>query len=153
MSRHPLHNTWRNIQSRCNYKTSPDYHRYGGRGIKVLWRDFWEFVDAVGDKPSPLHSLDRIDNDGHYETSNVRWVLPVEQNRNMRCNRWVTWNGETLLLGDWAKRFGQNYTAFESCYRLHGMADAVAYFTMKRDGLLQKGKRAGGFKWSSWSTR
>jgi hypothetical protein len=65
---HPLYSTWINMRSRCSNPTLPNYHLYGGRGIKVCdeWNDFHRFIADMGPKPTPLHSIERKDNDGHY---------------------------------------------------------------------------------------
>jgi len=69
------------------------FPRYGGRGIRLHpeWVEaapFLAYIAAVlGPRPSPRHSLDRIDNDGHYEPGNLRWATFEEQNRNRRASR------------------------------------------------------------------
>lgn len=76
---------WLEMKRRCNKPNSPGYHRYGGRGIKVCdeWvKDFQAFFRYIGPKPSPTHSVDRIDPDGNYEPGNVRWATPKEQANN-----------------------------------------------------------------------
>lgn len=83
----PEYQAWTDICRRC---TNPDFKQwkdYGGRGIRVCdeWlNSFDAFLSHVGRKPSPKHSIDRIDNDGHYEPGNVRWATRSEQERNKR---------------------------------------------------------------------
>jgi hypothetical protein len=82
----PSYKSWWNMRNRCNNPKNKDYARYGGRGIKVdpAWDDFHQFIEDVGEKPSPQHSIDRINNDGNYEPGNVRWATRQEQTHNSR---------------------------------------------------------------------
>lgn len=84
--RHPLYDRWRGMWSRCRNRNHSAFSYYGGRGIRVCdrWRDFTAFVADVGAPPSPAHTLDRTDNNGHYEPGNVRWATPTEQQANTR---------------------------------------------------------------------
>lgn len=100
---------WQSMKSRCYYKKGPAYADYGGRGITVCdrWRNSYEaFLADVGRRPSPSHSLNRIDNDGNYEPGNVEWATIAQQARNTRRNRFLSINGERLCVLDWAARVG-----------------------------------------------
>jgi len=68
---------------RCEQPSREQYLLYGGRGIKFLFKDFDEFYSVLGKKPEK-HSLDRIDNNGHYCPENVKWSTQSEQNKNRR---------------------------------------------------------------------
>lgn len=83
----PEYKCWQQIKQRCLNPNHRAYPNYGGRGITIAleWVDDFEaFLVHVGFRPTPKHSLDRINNDRGYEPGNVRWVSWVEQNRNRR---------------------------------------------------------------------
>lgn len=103
---------WNGMNQRCTNPNIDRFSCYGGRGIHVCeeWRTSFErFFADLGPSPSRTHSLERIDNDGHYEPGNVRWATKTEQSRNTRRNVPLTLNGETLLLTEWAKRLGTGH--------------------------------------------
>ena len=86
----PIFRIWSLMKNRCNNPKSKDYKNYGGRGIKVCeeWeRDFLSFKNHIGERPSNLHSIDRINNEGNYEPGNVKWSTRKEQNNNKRNNK------------------------------------------------------------------
>jgi hypothetical protein len=84
--RHPLYSTWKRMRQRCYDRNCADFRYYGGRGIMICerWHDFTAFLADVGDRPPGL-TIDRINNDGNYEPSNVRWASRTEQARNKRA--------------------------------------------------------------------
>lgn len=81
-------NTYRDAKNRCTNPRHHAYKDYGGRGIKFLFTSFEQFFDLLGERPFKLQ-LDRIDNDGHYEPTNVKWSTCSEQSKNKR-NPWIT---------------------------------------------------------------
>ena len=86
-SKTPEYETWCHMKGRCYNPHYIRYERYGGRGIRVCerWRhNFVAFLTDMGPKPSPRHSLDRIDNDGDYGPDNCLWATPTEQARTHR---------------------------------------------------------------------
>jgi hypothetical protein len=112
MSNNPEYGAWRAMRARCSNPKLKCYHNYGGRGIQVCaeWAESFEaFYRHIGPRPSPRHSLDRIDNSRGYEPGNVRWALPMQQNRNSRRNLLVEYGGRTLTLIEWAELTGINY--------------------------------------------
>lgn len=97
---------WQSMKNRCTNKNHKHYKDYGGRGIKVCkeWlNSFEKFIEDVGNRPSKLHTLDRIDNNGNYCKENCNWATRAEQNKNKRSNVIVTFNGLTLILSEHIK--------------------------------------------------
>lgn len=100
---------WKGIKQRCFNPRRREYPRYGGCGISMhaQWADsFAAFIEYIGPRPSPAHSIDRIDNERGYEPGNVRWATPVEQARNSRSSRNLEWRGKTQNLTDWGRELG-----------------------------------------------
>jgi hypothetical protein len=117
-SPHSLFQTWAGMHDRCSNPNSKRYKDYGGRGIRVCqrWGEFDLFVADIGPKPSPSHSIDRIDNDGPYSPENCRWATRKEQARNTRRNVMITHDGETLCLQDWSARIGVDHRRLQWRY-------------------------------------
>ena len=100
--------TWININHRC---IDSENSLYGGRGIKVCDRwveSFENFLSDMGTRPSPNHSIERIENSGDYEPGNCKWATPVEQAANRRTNINIEYKGEVLIVAEWARRFGMS---------------------------------------------
>jgi hypothetical protein len=110
VERQPEFECYSAMIDRCHNPRSKNYSNYSGRGIKVCekWRQgFWFFIEDVGRRPSPAHSLDRFpDTNGDYEPGNVRWATAREQQLNRRVNRFIEHAGERLTIVEWAERTG-----------------------------------------------
>lgn len=107
---------WAGMKSRCLNRNSEDWTDYGGRGISVCadWLEFQPFLLAMGRKPTPRHSLDRMNVHGNYEPSNCRWATPIEQSTNRRNRLAFTHQGRTLNLIEWQAVVGVHWRTLRS---------------------------------------
>lgn len=103
--------------NRCRNPNSPNYERYGGRGIAVCgrWLTYENFVADMGE-PSAEQSLDRINPDGNYEPDNCRWATVREQSLNKRNTRRYRFRGSMLTLKEISEQTGVKPLTIE--YRL-----------------------------------
>jgi len=106
------YHTWQSMRDRCFNSKNSRYASYGGRGIKVCdkWLKFENFLEDMGQPPSPKHSIDRINNDGDYEPSNCRWSNNTEQTRNQSSNIRIEYLGVIRNLSEWCEILGLNYS-------------------------------------------
>ena len=115
---------------RCYRTSNSGYYNYGGRGIRIC-----EFIRAgpenlfsiVGKRPKGL-SIDRPDNDGNYSCGscaeckskgwkkNLRWATAYQQARNQRDLNYITINGVTKCLAEWAEFYGLHRSTVNARY-------------------------------------
>lgn len=110
-----LYKIYASIIQRCSNPKDKGYKNYGGRGIKICeeWEnDYMAFCnwciengysEQKTEKGRNKLTIDRINNDGNYEPSNCRWIVQKQNERNKRTNKFITYNGETHCLIEWAE--------------------------------------------------
>ncbi len=115
----PEYIVWAGMIQRCENPKHVSFNRYGGRGIAVCseWKVFEKFLADMGPRPGRLFTVERMDNDGHYCKDNCRWATRREQSRNMSSCTWMTVNGRSMILADWASHCG--ITSAAMCHRLY----------------------------------
>ena len=102
-----LYNIWRDMKWRCNSPKSKRHKFYYDKGIKVCqeWQeDFMNFYDwAMANGYKDNLTLDRINDDGNYETKNCRWATITEQNNNQSNNIRIKYNESEYTLSELSK--------------------------------------------------
>lgn len=136
----PEYGPWRGMFARCRARKGKNAKNYRARGIKVCkrWYDFNKFLADMGPRPSPRHSIDRIDNNGNYEPGNCRWATAKEQARNTSCNMLIDVDGKQMCLSAWAEELGLSRSAIANRL-MRGLDPKVAV----SHGKLWSGPRPG----------
>lgn len=106
----PFVRRWQNMMDRCYDTNCSAFKNYGGRGIKVCedWHNPYAYVAQLPEGYFEGAHLDRIDNDGDYEPTNVRWVTAKENHQNRRSSVMIEFNGKTQNISTWAEEIGIN---------------------------------------------
>lgn len=125
-----FYSIWSCIKDRCYNKNSKKYKRYGSRGIIIsdLWKDSYEkfqqdILDNIGVRPSINHQIDRINNDGNYEISNIRWATNKEQSVNKSDNLIIEINGKSKTCSQWAEEYKISSHLIAMRYNKYGWRD------------------------------
>lgn len=124
----PEWHIWAQMIGRCNNPRNKGYKNYGERGIRIedpRWLKFIHFFEDMGKRPNPELTLDRLDNDKGYCKDNCAWRTRKEQSRNRRNRHWVTYNGETKILSEWAEILQLPFSVL--FYRLKKWPPEVAF--------------------------
>lgn len=108
LSNHRLFPIWDSMMQRCYNPDNAAYANYGGRGITVCnrWHDVTHFIADNEALAKPRLTLDREDNDGPYSPENTRWATRATQALNRRSNVFLTHDGRTQTLFEWAREVG-----------------------------------------------
>lgn len=119
-----LYHIWKGMRKRC--RGGDDIHKkyYTSRGIMVCneWDDYLNFKEwALSHGYEDGLTIDRIDNFKGYNPDNCRWIPMFEQASNKRNNRWITVNGETKTLAQWAQTLGFCPAAVHAGLRRNGV--------------------------------
>jgi hypothetical protein len=148
----PEYASWQHAKARCYNTGDKHFSDYGGRGITMCdrWRDSFElFLADMGPRPSRKHSIDRKNNDGHYEPSNCRWADPFQQANNTRHNRVVSALGAQRTMTEWARALAAKPGLVKARIR-YGWSDHDAVTRPKRQGrtLTHNGQTMTVAEWS-----
>ena len=129
----PEYTTWVHMIQRCTNPKNKDYKNYGGRGIVVcdLWLESFEaFLLQMGKRPTLKHTIERLDSNSNYESSNCVWATRQQQNVNTRSNVKLTIAGETKTVSEWSRDPRCSVSGFTIYKRLHrGWEPAKAVLT------------------------
>jgi hypothetical protein len=122
----PEYRAYNGAKNRCR---DPHDANYGGRGIEFRFRSYPEFLTELGRKPSPNHSIERINVNGHYESGNVKWATAQEQALNRTNTERIEFNGKSLTVTQWAKTLGLGKAAIQK-----DIASDIATGVWRRSG-------------------
>lgn len=106
-----LYTTWLSMKSRCNRSTDKSFCYYGAKGVKVCdeWNDFVNFRNwALSHGYTDELTIDRIDVNGNYEPENCRWITKRAQQFNKTTSHYLTFEGKTMTVCEWAEALGLN---------------------------------------------
>ena len=130
----PEYDVLRAMIRRCTNPKDIAYLNCGGRGITVCerWMKFENFIEDMGQRPTPRHSIDRINNDGNYEPENCRWETRKEQSNNTSRNVNITFYNKTMTLSQWAAVSQVGARTVTSRLRLGWTEKAAVWTPVKR---------------------
>lgn len=119
----PEYKAYLNAKSRCNGRSPKWKKDYVDRGIEFAFPNFEAFYKELGNRPSPLYTVERIDNDKGYTQGNVKWATRKEQSHNTRLTAKAQgcYQNVALPLKPWRARI-----------RVGGKHHCLGYFPTKK---------------------
>ncbi len=140
----PEYGVWADARTRCTNPRRDEWPNYGGRGITMCERwleSFADFLADMGPRPSPKHTIERVDNDGPYAPENCCWATRIEQARNTRVTPRVTIDGITKTRREWAALHQIPYTAVAARLR-YGWTEHEAVTIPRRKQVTPRRKQS-----------
>ncbi len=112
----PEYKPWAGMKDRCLNPKNPRFHNYGGRGITLCpeWADINTFIADMGPRPSLGHSIERRDNQKGYSPDNCYWATREQQQNNRRKNKYITFQGLTMTIAQWARHLSIDYSTLQA---------------------------------------
>lgn len=104
-------------QCDCGNKTTITTHNLRAGKIKSC--------GCLGPRPIGT-TLDRIDTNGNYVKDNCRWATSLEQNKNMRSNRYIQGFNRTQHLSAWSRELGINHQTIRACIKRGESIESIA---------------------------
>lgn len=119
-----FYNRWQSMRTRCTNSNRKDWRNYGGKGITIClrWRNFEHFkqdmfetfkihLSKFGRKDT---TLERINSAGNYCKNNCRWATKLEQGRNTRVSKLISYQGRTYHIWELTVLFNRPYITIYS---------------------------------------
>ena len=136
-SKSRLYRIWAGIIQRCcNDRERYEWEKYGGRGITVCeeWHKYEAFRDwALSSGYSDDLTIDRINVNGDYCPDNCRWATVYEQNNNKRTSKYISFNGETGTIREFADRYGLAYSCLYTRLKLGWSIEDALLIPSRKD--------------------
>jgi hypothetical protein len=136
-----LYRIWSGVIQRCTNPNYTYYKNYGGRGITVCeeWKEFvnfknWAFQNGYED----TLTIDRINVNAGYSSSNCRWATKAEQAQNTTLTKMITIGSDTKCLMEWVRDFDLKYSTVHN--RIRRGDPECLWFLTKEDYLVKRRK-------------
>jgi hypothetical protein len=136
----PEYRAWAHMKDRCYNTNGKRYHEWGGRGIRISkrWLDSYaNFLEDMDRRPSPKHTLHRLNNDADYSPGNCIWSSAIIQTRNRRgkYTRLIEVDGKIDSISGHCRTFGLDSSLFSYHLRKGREPQAIADYLRLRHRL------------------